>query len=125
MIMEPANETTVKPAESAAAEATTPQSPKPLRVVNRRARLAFAGAMVAELFFILSALVPYGISLVLSSISALLAVAALIVGFTALRKRPRNLAVAAIVFSGVLVIIYAIMAALLISLPALLNQSAN
>ncbi len=124
MIMEPANETTVQTAESIQAEAT-PQAPTPVRVVNRRARLAFAGAMVAELFFILSALVPYGISLVLSSISALLAVAALIVGFTALRKRPRNLAVAAIVFSGVLVIIYAIMAVLLITLPSLLNQSAG
>jgi len=124
MIMDPANETTVQPAESIQAEAT-PQPTTAVRVVNRRARLAFAGAMVAELFFILSALVPYGISLVLSSISAILAVAALIVGFTALRKRPRNLAVAAIVFSGVLVIIYAIMAALLITLPSLLNQSAG
>lgn len=122
--MEPANETTVQPAESIQTEAT-PQSPTPVRVVNRCARLAFAGAMVAELFFILSAMVPYGISLALSSISALLAVAALIVGFTALRKRPRNLAVAAIVFSGVLVIIYAIMAVLLITLPSLLNQSAS
>ncbi|MDE6320819.1 MAG: hypothetical protein K2L93_00815 [Muribaculaceae bacterium] len=97
-------------------------SPKE-KVVNHTARIAFAGAMVAELLFLLSAFVPYKVSLVFSGISALLALASVVLGCVALRRRPRNLAVAALVFAGVLVIIYLIVTALFFMLPELLNSN--
>ncbi len=85
--------------------------------------MAFGGAMLAELLFLLSAFVPYKVSLVFSGISALLALASVVVGCIALRRRPRNLAVAALVFAGVLVIIYLIVTALFFMLPELLNST--
>lgn len=104
-----------------------PQSPATLKPevkqINKRARWAFGGAMLAELLFLLSAFVPYTLSLVCSGISALLAIASMVMGFMALRRRPRDLAVAAIVFSGVLVIIYIIVTGLFFMLPELLNSS--
>lgn len=102
--------------------AAQPDTPK-VKAINPTARLAFGGAMLAELLFLLSAFVPYKVSLVLSGISALLALASMVVGFIALRRRPRDLAVAALVFAGVLVIIYLIVAALIIMLPSLLNSN--
>lgn len=85
-----------------------PDAQPEAKQINRRARLAFAGALLAELMFLLSALVPWGVSVVLSGISALLALGSMVTGFMALRQHPRNLAVAALVLSGVLIIIYLI-----------------
>lgn len=104
-------------------DAQVPDTPAPAaKQINHLARWAFGGAMLAELLFLLSAFVPYIMSLICSGISALLAIASMVVGFTALRRRPRDLAVAALVFSGVLVIIYIIVTVLFLMLPELLNS---
>ncbi len=103
--------------------ADVPATEPKVKVINTRARWAFGGAMLAELLFLLSAFVPYAASLVFSGLSALLAIASMVIGIIAMRRRPRNLAVAALVFSGVLIIIYLIVAVLLIMLPQLLSPN--
>lgn len=116
-------DTPPSPAPMESDEQSAPTDTTKEKAINPTARLAFGGAMLAELLFILSAVVPYKVSLVLSGISAVLALVSVVVGLIALRRRPRNLAVAALVFAGVLVIIYLIVAALIFMLPDLLNSN--
>lgn len=108
-----------QPSDTAPSEA-----PKP-KEINHRARLAFGMALIAELLFLISAMVPAVVSLVMSCLSALLAIASLVVGIMALRRHPRNLAVAAIVLSGVLIIIFVIVAIVYYILAGILNNPAN
>lgn len=79
-------------------------APAPRR--NKLARWALCLALVAWVLFVVSAFVPLKASWVLGSASGVIAAVAFLLGLVSLRRAPRGLSTAALVFSGVIVIIF-------------------
>lgn len=79
---------------------------KPVVKANRLGRWSLAGALLAWMLFVLSAFVPLSVSWVLGSVSGVVAAAAFVSGLVSLRRAPRGASTAALVFSGVLVVIF-------------------
>lgn len=95
--------------------------PKPTVRPNRLGRWALAGAILAWVLFVLSAFVPLSVSWVLGSVSGVVAGVAFAAGLVSLRRPPRGISTAALVFSGALVVIFLIVIVgvnMLKSLPA-------
>lgn len=96
-------------------------APKQVASPNRLGRWSLAGALLAWVLFVLSAFVPLSASWVLGSASGVVAAVSFLSGLVSLRRRPRMASTAALVFSGVLVLIFALVIVgvnLLKSLPA-------
>lgn len=85
-------------------ETATAKQSRPRR--NTMARWALALALTAWVLFALSAFVPLSASWVLGSASGIVALAAFILGLVSLRRAPRGISTAALVFSGVIVLIF-------------------
>lgn len=89
---------------------TAPEKPitAPLRHKNKLGRWAFVVALAAWVLFIISGFLPYDASLACGGVSGVTAGIAFVMGLVSLRRRPRGASTAALVFSGVIVIIFVI-----------------
>ncbi|MCC8037661.1 MAG: hypothetical protein LIP02_05955 [Bacteroidales bacterium] len=81
---------------------------KDRRKPNKLARWAFGLALASWVIFILSAFLPLAASWWFGPLAGLIALVAFVMGLVSLRKPPRNLATGALVFSGVIIIIFVI-----------------
>ncbi|MCC8175659.1 MAG: hypothetical protein LIO91_04430 [Bacteroidales bacterium] len=110
----PVDETLAQKAESAIDKASeeakeaVEELAKERRKPNKLARWAFGLALVSWALFILSAFLPLAASWWFGPLAGLIALVAFVMGLVSLRKPPRNLATGALVFSGVIIIIFVI-----------------
>ena len=65
-------------------------------------------ALAAWVMFIVSGFLPYDASIACGGASGVTAAIAFVMGLVSLRRSPRGMSTAALVFSGVIVIIFAI-----------------
>ncbi len=91
-----------QPLQAAEQPAETPRRP------NKLGRWAFAVALAAWALFIISGFLPYDASLACGAASGVTAAVAFVMGLVSLRRSPRGASTAALVFSGVIVIIFVI-----------------
>lgn len=75
---------------------------------NKLGRWAFVVALAAWALFIVSGFLPYDASLACGAASGVTAAVAFVMGLVSLRRSPRGASTAALVFSGVIVIIFVI-----------------
>lgn len=85
----------------------TVEQPAPRRR-NKLGRWAFVVALAAWVMFIVSGFLPYDASIACGGASGVTAAIAFVMGLVSLRRSPRGMSTAALVFSGVIVIIFAI-----------------
>lgn len=80
----------------------------PRRCKNKLGRWAFVVALAAWVLFIISGFLPYDASLACGGASGVTAAIAFVMGLVSLRRGPRGASTAALVFSGVIVVIFVI-----------------
>lgn len=93
-------------------ETRQPDEPRP---TNKLARVALWMAIVAWVVFILSCFLPYSASLVSGALSVIIAAVAFVMGLVSLRRKPRTASTASLVHSGVILVIFALLATLFLS----------
>ncbi len=109
----PSDETLAQKAETAIDKASEEakeavEELRDCRKPNRLARWAFGLALASWMIFIVSAFLPLAASWWFGPLAGLIALVAFVMGLVSLRKPPRNLATGALVFSGVIIIIFVI-----------------
>lgn len=97
------NHAAEQPLQAAEQPAETPR-----RRPNKLGRWAFVVALAAWALFIISGFLPYDASLACGAASGVTAAVAFVMGLVSLRRSPRGASTAALVFSGVIVIIFVI-----------------